>query len=141
MIEENLGNNVFDLVTSYTIVDPGPDHIASLAPLVTQAAQKGDVVAREILMDAAHELVLGAEAIVKQLKFSHRPLRIVLAGGAFNSALLRAMVTERLGQALGPVECIRPKLPPVAGACVLALQHAGVALGDEVRRHLVDTLR
>lgn len=140
MIEEKLGSPLFDLVTRYTAEDPGPDTIGALAPLVTEAARSGDLVARQILADAADELVLAAKAIWKQLTFDRRPVPVVLAGGAFNSDLLREQVEAGLCRDLGDVECLRPAVPPVAGACILALDHAGLPASDQVKANLTASL-
>ena len=139
-IEEALGADLFDIVTRSNTADPGPDVIGSLAPLVDEAAKAGDAVARDILYDAAEEHLLAAQAITKQLTFEHRPLRFVLAGGAFRSDILRRRTVERLTAHYGAADCIRPKLPPVAGAVVLALQQAGIPFTDPVRTHLAELL-
>lgn len=140
LIEEKVGMPLFDLVVRYTAEDPGPDAVGALAPLVTEAALAGDEVARRILTDAAAELVLAARAVWNRLSFASRPVPIVLSGGAFRSDPLREQVQAGLSEQLGDVECILPALPPVAGACVLALEHAGLAVTDEVKANLKASL-
>lgn len=136
LIEERLQNHLFDIVVRYTAQDPGPDQIGSLAPLVDLAAHQGDTVAQHILIDAAEELVLAAKAVTDRLHFSMSPLRVVLAGGAFRSSLLKDRVERRLTETYPSVDCIRPEAPPVIGACVLALQQAGVPITDAVKANL-----
>lgn len=140
-IEQQLNMPLFEVVTRYTAEDPGPDAIGALAPLVTEAAREGDQVASEILADAAAELVLAAQAIASQLTFERRPVPVVLAGGAFRSDLLREGVEVSLRRELGDVECLRPTLPPVAGACILALDAAGITLSAGMKANLTESLK
>lgn len=137
LLEDACARDLFDLVTQYNTFDPEPDTIAAWAPLVSEAAAQDDTVAKEILADAARELVAAAQAITNQLQFTTWPLRVVLAGGAFEAPLLRTYVTEGLQHLYDDVTVIRPELSPVSGAAVLALQHAGVPLAP----HVLDTVR
>lgn len=135
-IEEAEACDLFDLVTRFNTAYPGPDKIASFAPLVDDAAKDGDPVARAILETAAEELVSAAWAITRKLEFVRRPLRFILRGGAFHSEFLRSSVEAGLESIDVDVECILPELPPVAGAYVLALQSADRTVTQEIEANL-----
>ncbi len=111
--------------------------VATLAQLVDHAAASGDQVAGAIVENAAAELSAAATAVQTRLQLQERPLPIVLSGGAMNSELLRRLLHERLTGSLGDVECIRPDLPPVAGACIVALKRADVPITED----LIDALK
>jgi len=136
LIEEMEQCDLFDLVTRLNIESPGPDKIASYAPLVTQAAEAGDAVALQILEDAARELVTAARAITRRLEFERRPIRFILRGGAFHSNILRDRVEAGLRSIDPETECMLPLLPPVAGAFVLALQSKGIEITPEIEANL-----
>ena len=115
-----------------------PAEIASLAPLVTRAAEQGDAVAREIVQEGVQELALLVQTAAQQLGFSGAECNIGLTGGLAQScsyyrAALVAAIQERL-----PGGQIRdPRMPPALGAVLLALNAAGVPTTLELVEALV----
>ena len=99
--------------------------IASLLPLVDEAAGAGDAVAREILEAAGRELGGAACAVIRGLGMEQEAFEVVLAGGAFQTRhLLRDAVDETV-RALAPrAVLIEPRHEPAMGAALLALQLA-----------------
>jgi N-acetylglucosamine kinase-like BadF-type ATPase len=97
--------------------------IATLAPLVSDAAEAGDAVARRILDEAAAELALHVTTLERR---EHLEAPWSYGGGAFNSRALRDAVAQCLGRA--PVA---PRLPPIGGALLAAAQHLGWPLAPE----------
>ena len=99
--------------------------IASLAPLVDEAAIAGDAVAADILRNAAQQLALLTAAVRRQLWKPGELARIAWAGGAFHSRLLleryRSLVELEDGNRTGP-----PELCPAAGALLEAYRAAGL---------------
>ena len=108
------------------------DQISLLAPKVVEAAQAGDIHAVQILKRAGEELALTASGVVRQLYEPGEAADVYLTGGVFNAGPL---VLEPFDAALKrewPEAVARmPKLPPVAGALILAAQAVGVET-DEV---------
>src|SRR5215471_1915648 len=98
-----------------------PVEIASLAELVTEAAEAGDEVATSILAAAGTELGHLAVSVIERLRMASCVFRIALVGSVFKAGdlLISALKTRVLAVApsaeLGP-----PLFPPTVGAARLA---------------------
>lgn len=108
--------------------------IAALAPLVAEAADRGDRVAVTIVDHAVADLVALAVATAARADFlPPRHRRIVATGGVL---LARGRVSNlliaRLADELPGYRVSVPDVPPVVGALYLALRLAGVAVDDLV---------
>jgi len=95
--------------------------IASLADVVTQAAEQGDAQAQAILDDAAGELAAMVAAVARRLAFSGGTFPLALTGGVLlGSERLRTAVEARLtlrDWRPASIACVRE---PVAGAVRMA---------------------
>lgn len=95
--------------------------IASLADVVTQAAEEGDAQAQGLLDEAAGELAAMVAAVARHLGFSGGTFPLALTGGVvLGSERLRKALEARLSSlGCGPasVACVRE---PVTGAVKLA---------------------
>jgi N-acetylglucosamine kinase-like BadF-type ATPase len=93
--------------------------VAAMAPLVDEAANAGDAVARDILGDAARSLAALAEAVETQLYPGEEYGNIYYSGGVFKSALLleRFQAVMEMG---GLRKVAPPLYPPAAGALMEA---------------------
>ena len=96
--------------------------IAGYAPLVDEAAARGDGVARDLLQQAAQALAALAAAVRAQLFTADEAACVSYAGGVFASTLL----LERFTQAAGDVR--PPRFEPAAGALLEAYRAAGLAV-------------
>lgn len=99
--------------------------VASLAPLVDEAARAGDTQAREILGGAAHSLGTIAAAVRGQLFRPDQSVTVSYTGGVFRSAVL----LERFRMLVELTEGNRvaaPKYGPAAGALIEAYRAAGL---------------
>jgi len=116
--------------------------IARLAPLVTEAAKRGDPVAKSIVEEAARHLALHVIALVRKLGMEEeQPIKIALVGGVFRAG---SVVVEPFRRALEErfkVEIIEPRFPPAVGALLLSYILAGRALTRELLENLEMTLR
>lgn len=97
--------------------------VASVAPLVTAAAAKGDRVARMILVQAADEIVDVVGAVIRKVRGrSKRPISVSFIGSVLSShnpysRRVRSLIRKEL-----PGVTIRPpEASPVHGAVLLAL--------------------
>jgi len=112
------------------------DEMATLAPLVFDAARKGDAVAQGILDRAGRELGLMAAAVISRLGMKGGNVTIGLVGSLFRDKdLLLAPMQTVLSQVVQP-EFIQPRLGPVQGATILALKAAGVVVTSTMLRSL-----
>ena len=96
--------------------------LAACAPLVFEAARKGDAVALQILRENAACL---AETVSRMHKHFNAPLTVVLTGGLLREGslyleMLRAQVAHL------PVTLMIPHQPPLFGAVAMAAAKAGL---------------
>lgn len=113
-------------ITRIILKPLSPQEIAALFPLVLDAAEDGDMVAREMLDRAGGDLAELAVALAARLGWKRRKFTVVAAGGVFNAS---ARVRNKFARALR-AECPRTKLvhlrrPTVEGALAMARTIAG----------------
>jgi N-acetylglucosamine kinase len=99
--------------------------IASIAPLVQQAADEGDAVAADIVDRAAAELAAAASSVIVRLGMRGDPFPTILAGGVFRGLpSLVGRVSARVAEVAPRSEVRRLEVEPAHGAVVLALAAA-----------------
>jgi N-acetylglucosamine kinase-like BadF-type ATPase len=105
------------------------DRIATLAPIVTRAAQAGDTVARRILAGAGAELARTTLACIRQLFAPGDTVAVYPTGGVFAAGTLLTEPFRVTLHAGWPGATIRPAaFPPVVGALIVAGRAAGCAM-------------
>jgi len=95
--------------------------IAALFPLVAEAAQNGDLVARHLCGEAARRLAELAEALLQRAGWMGRTRPVVITGGVFESSEIMRRAFSRHLRRVAPrarVELLRRR--PVEGALWLA---------------------
>ena len=120
MVLETLGISTIDeLVPVFYEQHLTRTSVAALASRVERARAQGDGVASELMIRAAQELVLAAQAVVNKLRFDG-PYALVLAGGVFQAcpSLVR-LVIDRLRLPLAQPALLDRE--PAAGAVLLAI--------------------
>jgi N-acetylglucosamine kinase-like BadF-type ATPase len=111
------------------------DSLIKLTGVLFAVAAGGDAVARSIVEHQAREICLMAVAAMRRLGLAPDGVPVVLGGGVLESRepqLLDALYRELDAMAPGSVPRVLD-VPPVAGAALLGLDHAG-ADADAVRR-------
>ena len=100
--------------------------VAGLSAVVQQAATDGDVVARQVLSDAADELVLAVRSVATRLEMRGLPFPLVLSGSLFKIlSTLHDDVVERLAEVAPRCQPRLLDVEPAMGAVRLALAEAG----------------
>lgn len=135
-VRRHLGFSDIDDIMHIVYHDrPDVSHIAGLAPLVVTAAERGDAVADNILKAGAHELARMIAAVATALEF--REFAVTMTGGMMESVpAYRDRVSSSL-RTMMPDALVRdPLLPPLLGAALLALGHAGVDMSDTLLQSL-----
>ena len=119
--------------------------VASLALVVIERAEAGDTVARQVVEEAAAELVvLGRQAVYNLERcgdgwIGEFPFACV--GGVMRrSPALRELVTGGMVSVFDRAQPTEPRFPPSVGAALLALQHVGVEVGPAVLEQVERTL-
>ena len=101
--------------------------VATLAPVVDQAAVEGDPVATQIIGNAAQELAMLAASVRGQLWRPQDPVAVAYIGGVFQSELLLERF-RMLVELDGVTRCGPPLQGPAEGALLEAYRSAGLQL-------------
>ena len=100
------------------------DRIASVAPIVFEAAAGGDDVAEGIIRTAAGELARGVEAVIARLwpgRDREGPTCAVLSGGVLRAqAGFRQMLTAMIADVTRGAEIVLPEISGAVGAARIA---------------------
>ncbi len=135
LITERLGD--WPVIRRAVYGEGGRKLLASLVPLVVQAAAGHDAVARNILASAGRSLGDLAAAVARRLDMTEESIKLFTVGGVFAASEL---VRQPLRQALRDhnLRCrlCAPVFPPAIGAVLLAMEVAGVPARGAVVRQL-----
>jgi N-acetylglucosamine kinase-like BadF-type ATPase len=117
--------------------------IASLAPLIAEAATAGDVQASALFNRAADELVQIVDAVYRKLEVpEHETVKVSFSGGMFQQRdLLLKRFQSKLAIARVRYRVAEPRLPPAAGAALYAAKLNGTALSAQAIGTLEAQLR
>ena len=97
--------------------------IAALAPLVINTWTSGDPLASEIVRDEIQQLIVMAEAVIKNLHMQS-PVICCTGGLIEKSSEYRIEVINQMQLRFPAMTVVTPVLPPVLGAVLLALKLA-----------------
>lgn len=115
---------------------------ADLAPLVAQAASRGDRVAALIMRDGAHELAAAASAVIHRLAFTSTVVPVAPLGGVWRAgSLILRPFRARLRRLAPRASLVKPALPAACGALILALRACDCAGDDAIGRLQRDARR
>ena len=124
MICRKLGLEGITDIVEYEFYDhPGPPlDLGSLAPLVFEAADGGDGVARGILREAGRRQARCVEVLVQRLFGGNDDVTVVLGGSVFQKPQDGTLVGEMKAalERLSRLRFVRLKIEPVLGAVALA---------------------
>jgi glucosamine kinase len=120
-------NEVSELIA--WAANASPAHLATLAPVVLQVAQGGDLRASSLVSLAVEELVLHARTLARQLFVDERTtVPLALGGGLLaRGSLLRKRMYARLKTAVPGAVLRDEDLVPVRGAVRMALRRLAIA--------------
>lgn len=119
----------------------GPVTILQLVPLVFEAAELGDAVARDLVERVADEMAISALALVRRLELLRGPADVVLAGSVFRAEgmLLIETIRRRLHDAAPLARIVIPEVEPVIGAVLCGMDMLGIRTDEEVRRTMAES--
>jgi N-acetylglucosamine kinase-like BadF-type ATPase len=118
-------------------------HIKSVAPLVFEAAEAGDILAHQFIYEQGYELGLAATAILRKLDLTEQDVDVVLGGSVFygKGDVLMQTVYSVIFKTAPHVTIKRLESPPVIGAVRLAADSVGVQLPDDLVLGLPPTMQ
>lgn len=120
--------NTDALVTRIYARDFGVPQVAALAPLVSEAARTGDLVAQGILREAGQRLGETLCAVVRGLGMSDQAFEVVLLGGVLRPRdLVWQAVVAALREVAPRSRVVEPRHDAAVGAALLA---RGVVIGE-----------
>lgn len=112
--------------------------IAALAPITLECAVSGDAAALEIAQRGSDLLAECVAAVAQQLRLERFELAVV--GGLYSaSPLVQRSLRDSLKRCVPQCRIVAPQLPPVLGACLLAL--GGAVLSAVVMRLKLESAR
>jgi glucosamine kinase len=110
--------------------------IAAFAPRVIELAAAGDSAAEGILNRGARLLAQMVEANFRMLPNGGVAQVVITGGLGTASTIYREKILVEILKLLPGAEIHQPKLPPVVGAALLAIEQAGCALQDNLIERL-----
>jgi len=131
----NLGD-FRELVDRLYVTGMKGNEIASLAPTVAEAAERGDDVAAHILRGAGVELGRAAVAVIRRLRLRGR-FTVAQTGGVFQlGGPIRAAFEETVRRAARECIIAPSRFEPAVGAALLALRELGVETDEPLLRRV-----
>ena len=111
------------------------DDLIGLAPMLLQAADEGDPVARTVVKRLADEISVMAITAMRRLDLTGLATPVVLGGGVITARnpLLMDGITRQLAEAAPRAQVRVIEVPPVVGAALLGLDHVNAPATAESR--------
>jgi N-acetylglucosamine kinase-like BadF-type ATPase len=118
------------------------EQLLELVPLLFEAACAGDAVAGRLVREVGSEIGITARTLIRRLSLENENVEVVLAGGMFKAkgSLLIDTVKAVLHDAAPRADIVLPKVEPVVGALLLALEAAGVEVDGRIQQNIRATL-
>lgn len=142
MFMEHFGVATFEDVIEEIYKDTSKIRISSLAPIVTEAAKRGDSLAIKILEEAGRELGEAAVAVYNKLNIKNKKkVTVGCVGGVFNAGSFILKPFEETVRKKLPGAIIRAPTNPVKGALILGMKEAGLKITRSILSRIDADLR
>ena len=139
LLEELKVHRPDDLLHRLYVTGLSRSGVAALAPLVLDAAGRGDAVANDLVEQGCGLLAECVGAVAGHLLLEQ--LELVIVGGLYTaSPLVQSLLNRTVTTRLPGCRIVPPELPPVLGACLLALQLNGPVVAATLQRLSTNTL-
>jgi N-acetylglucosamine kinase-like BadF-type ATPase len=97
------------------------DRLAGFGKSVVQAAEQGDVIAREIVTEAGQELGIAAAAVIRRLRMERERFPVACVGGVFAAGeLLREPLRREIARVARKAYLADPIYTPAIAAARMA---------------------
>ncbi len=114
--------------------------LASAARTVSDAARLGERVATRILSSAGRELGLMAVVVLRKLHMQYSRVAVGIVGGVAAAAEpLHEAFRERVYRST-LAQVVRPRFPMVVAAVCMALEQAGVSVGESLWQRIQEQM-
>jgi len=137
MFKKHFGVSTFEGILQKIYEDTGKSTIATLAPIITSAAQRGDAVALNILKKAGRELGLATFAVAKRLNMEKERITVGCIGGVFKAGKFILKPFKKTVKTHIPKAIFKPPIyDAIMGAIILGLKKGGVHITRELIRKI-----
>ena len=120
-----------DLMRRLYVIGMSRAEIASLAPLVIEAAHQGDGAALDLLRQGACDLAEIVGAVADKLHFTDQACELALVGGLLSAGdVVLSPLHVAIQNRLPGCRILFAELPPASGAALLALKNLGISLSS-----------
>lgn len=129
---------VLHLRTSRETKAEGNPRIDGLTPLLLDAADEGDEVARHVVREHGRKLGGFATVAARRVGVEHTPFTLVMSGGVLRhrSPMLADAIIERVREVSPDVQPTRSLYEPIIGVLFMALDIAGAKIDESIRERL-----
>jgi N-acetylglucosamine kinase-like BadF-type ATPase len=119
---------------------PDRGKLASLAPLIFDAARNGDAVATEIIQRAGREYGRLIIAALAHLRDEVYPVPVALMGNLFQQKemLLPGMMSA-LAEENNKIKLVEPRFPPAFGAALMGLSAMQIIVDEKLLRRVEES--
>ena len=116
--------------------------LLDLVPLLFEAAEAGDEVAQDLIIQAGIEVGITARTLIRRLGLDQKDVEVILGGSVFKGkgSLLLDTITRVVNEQAPKARVIRSKYEPVVGAALLALEAIGIDVNVSLYHVLESTL-
>ena len=122
-----------EIISQIQLPKPDRGAVASLAPLVFDAAKNGDAVAQKIIHRAGFELGRLIAAQLGHFQDVPSPISVSFLGNLFQQKeMLKAGIVKALAGEMQKIKIIEPRFPPVIGAALMALAAVGTSIDKKL---------
>lgn len=133
-------DRIDEVISQIQLPKPDRGAIASLAPLVFEAAKGGDVIAAEIIHRAGFELAKLIAAQLGHFQDVPPPLSVSFLGNLFQQKeMLMAGIIKVLAEDMQKIKIVEPRFPPMVGAALMALAAVDIATDEELLQRLKES--
>ncbi len=126
-------SDVYELIEKLYGFGPRVYEVASMAPIVMDAARDGDPASQRILRGALEELEALALAVIRGLEMEGEEFELALVGGVFEAEDLMAdPLGGRISSQIPGCKVIKPRFKPAVGAVLMALNAVGIEVNEAI---------
>lgn len=135
-------NSVENLLTMLYHEQINSRELLDLVPLLFDAAEAGDEAAKDLVVRMGIEVAVTANAIIRRLSITEEDVEVVLGGSVFKGRgnLMLNTITRLIHEEAPKAHIVKPHYEPVVGAVLLAMEAAGVLIGEDHYQLLEHTL-
>lgn len=116
--------------------------LAMITPLIFELANEGDRICQDILLKSGTELGEMLGSLLRKTGMDKLAAPVVLGGSVMGGAnpLMRDQLMTTIHRFAPKAEFLFPRIAPVGGAVLLALEDLGIETEPEIHDHFAETL-